>query len=271
MTPQLPSTIHNTAEENITAEKLVYLQKMEAFALLAVGVVHDLNNALQNARLTAEAFGQTGDKPLEAAAQILEDIDVASSFTRALLDIVRRQTPSARAIDLGDTTTRVLRFIGRTLPETIRLVARVAKNVWPVLLSDGQCEQILLNLLVNARDAMPAGGVLTVEVANRRVTRRTIEKYRMSDWPSPSIFRGDYVVLRVKDTGTGIPKEVQAQIYQPFWTSKEASAGTGIGLTLCHSIIAAAGGAIFAESNGRVGTVFTVLLPRHRERATPSR
>src|SRR5580698_1982260 len=184
MTPQLPSTTHNTVEENITEEKLLYLQKMEAFALLAVGVVHDLNNALQSARLTAEAFSeafsQTGDKPLEAAAQILEDIDVASSFTRALLDIVRRQTPAARAVDLGDAVARILRFVGHTLPETIRLVARLAKKIWPVLLSDGQCEQILLNLLVNARDAMPAGGVLTVEVANRRVTRRTIEKYRMS-------------------------------------------------------------------------------------------
>jgi signal transduction histidine kinase len=268
MTPQPPSRIGDRAEETVPAETLLHLQKMEACALLAVGVVHDINNILQSGRLAAEAIGRRREELQEAIAPVLEAIEMASALTRELFEFVRSKTTAAHAVDLREVGINVVRLMGRTLPVTIKLVVRLPENIWPVLLSAGQCAQVLLNLLVNARDAMPDGGVLTVQIVNHRVTPRTIERCRPSDQHSPPLHPGDYVALRVKDTGTGVPLDRRTRIYEPFWTSKEAvGGGIGLGLTLCHSIVGGAGGTILVEGNGKAGAIFTVLLPRHHEEA----
>ncbi len=240
---------------------------MQLSAVLAVGLVHDFNNVLQSVRLGAEAIGKSRYQDAhaqEVVASMLDAVGVAGSLTRQLLACGRRERPTAAATDVGRAVSRVLRLMGQTLPEAIEIVGPAATQLWPVLMEVGRCEQIVLNLLINARDAMPDGGRLKIEAFNRLVTKSAIKRHKFT------ISEGEYVTLRVCDSGGSFSDADTSRIFEPFQTSKISTGGTGLGLSVCSSIVRAAKGEIHARRNSSGGATFTVLLPRYYDHLTTS-
>lgn len=246
-------------------EQLRLSQKLEAIGRLAGGVAHDFNNLLTsilgNASLALLRSG--GAEPLR---KNLEDIVYASEraaeLTQQLLAFSRRQVLAPRSVNLNDLVGRFRRMLERLLGEDLTLVARLGEPLWPVRVDPGQIEQVLANLAVNARDAMPGGGTLTIETSNLSVP------------PGASGMRpaGDWVLLRMRDTGQGMNEEVRAHIFEPFYTTKPQGKGTGLGLSTVYGIVQQHDGLVEVSSALGRGTEFRVLLPRAAdavETATP--
>jgi signal transduction histidine kinase/DNA-binding LytR/AlgR family response regulator len=252
-------SMRDTTDSARMAEQLFQAQKMEAVGLLAGGIAHDFNNLIT----VILAYGisiketlQKGDPRREDLTQMLAAADRATALTRQLLTFARRQPVKEQVLQLDTLATGMQQLMTRALPASIKLTVQAQPGIWPVIADAGQLEQVLLNLVVNARDAMPKGGSISVTVANREETTATEE------WGG-----GPAVLLRIGDTGAGIPPEILAQIFEPFFTTKEPGKGTGLGLATCYGIVRQAGGAISVESEVGKGTTFSILLPRASDSA----
>jgi CheY-like chemotaxis protein len=229
-------------------------------------VAHDFNNLLTAILGYAEMLKRSvphEGTALEDIAEIERAGERARDLTRQLLAFARRQMIEPRVLDLPDLVDAMGRLLARLLGEDVELVSRVDEDVWPVEADASQLEQVVLNLAVNARDAMPGGGRLTLSVRNR-VVGPGDEAARSGTTP------GDYVEMVIADTGVGMDPGTLAHIFEPFFTTKEAGRGTGLGLATVYGIVKQSGGHIHASSAPGRGSAFQVLLPRSTKPAAAS-
>lgn len=242
-----------------TLENRVYQQqKMESVGQLAGGIAHDFNNVL-SAIMMATDFLLNAHKPTDPSfkdiMQIKQNANRAAALVRQLLAFSRKQTLRPQVLDLGEVLGDLGMLLKRLIGEKVQLEVVHGRDLWPVKVDLSQFEQVVVNLAVNARDAMPEGGKLTVRTAN--VEANDVGRLGTKGMPS-----GDYVMVEVSDTGTGIPPEIIEKIFEPFFTTKEVGKGTGLGLSTVYGIVKQTGGFIYADSEpGR--TSFRIFLPRH--------
>ena len=234
-------------------------QKMEAVGRLAGGVAHDFNNLLTGilgfAGFALSAIPE--DHPAHAdIKEVVASAQMAESVTRQLLAFSRNQPISPRVLAINTVVASMDRLLRRLVGEDVDVLTALADDLWNVRMDPGSLEQVLANLAVNARDAMPDGGKLTIETENLRA-ERPLAIARGVDLPA-----GEYATLSVSDSGTGMDEETQTRIFEPFFTTKAAGRGTGLGLSTCYGIVKQAGGYIAAYSEIGVGTTFKVYLPR---------
>jgi two-component system, cell cycle sensor histidine kinase and response regulator CckA len=248
-------------------EELLLAQKLQAVGHLAGAVAHDFNNSLGVVQGYSEFILErlSKDDPLRQSVQeIAKACDRATELTKQLLTFGRKQVIQPRATDLVSLVNDLSSMLSRLIGEHIQLAVYAASHVSAVTVDPGQLEQVIINLAVNARDAMAQGGKLSISVANRYV-----EAY---DDGKSSIPAGRYVSLAIADTGTGISPEILAHIFDPFFTTKDKSKGTGLGLATAYGIIQQANGFITVDTREGLGSTFTILLPatdlhvEHREK-----
>ncbi len=247
------------AEKRQLEKKLAIAQRMEAVGRLAGGVAHDFNNLLTVVLSYAELIEEGEDSTeahRETARQIREAGEVAASLTRQLLSFGRQQSNVPQVLDLNGAIHGMGQILRRLLGEHVELVLHLDPDLGRIEADPSQVEQVLLNLVVNARDAMPDGGRLTLETRNE--TREQGAQSR-GIVPGPS---GSYVVMTVIDTGVGMDAKTRAQAFDPFFTTKALGKGTGLGLATVHDIVAQSGGHIRVDSEPGRGATFTISWPR---------
>jgi PAS domain S-box-containing protein len=244
-------------EKAILEEQLLQSQKMEAMGRLAGGIAHDFNNLLT----IIKGYSQLslldlkkGDPKGKGIEEIQKATQRASDLIRQLLAFSRRQVMEMKVIDLNSLLRDLDKMLRRVIGEDIVLVTLLAEDLGRVKADPGQMEQVLMNLVVNSRDAMPSGGKLTIETANVQLDE---EYTRMHLEVSP----GRYVVLSVSDTGMGMTPEVKERIFEPFFTTKGNEKGTGLGLSTAYGIVKQSGGDILVYSESGKGTTFKIYLP----------
>jgi CheY-like chemotaxis protein len=231
--------------------KLAQSQKLDALGQLTGGVAHDFNNLLMVITGSLNALKKvTGDDP--KALRAVQAIDTASqrgaALTSQLLSFARRQSVNPQTIDVRDSIFSVRDVLDTGLGSAIELQIEVDGEVWPIRVDPAEFETALVNLVINARDAMPQGGNVTVQARNVFI--------------DDGVTKGDFVAIEVRDTGSGIPEDILAKIFDPFFTTKPIGKGTGLGLSQVHGFVHQAGGTIAVESELGKGTSFTVCLPR---------
>jgi CheY-like chemotaxis protein len=230
---------------------------LESIGVLAGGIAHDFNNLLMVISGYSEfLLERIGAEPqLRGPAQeIASAAERASSLTRQLLAFSRKQMLAPRIVNLNEVATENTKMLTRMIGEDIDLVMVPGANLWPVRADAGQIEQVIMNLAVNARDAMPSGGKLTIETSNVTLD----EAYARFHAPLPP---GDYVMVAISDTGNGMDNETQSHIFEPFFTTK-GTKGTGLGLSTVYGIVKQSGGYIWVHSEVSRGTTFKIYLPR---------
>ena len=237
-------------------EQLRHAQKMEAIGRLSGGIAHDFNNLLTAIRGYSELLlKELKGSPLRAdVEEIYNAADRAATLTGQLLAFSRRQILSPEILVLNQRVMDMTRMLNRLIGEHIAIDLRLASDLWSVRADAAQLEQVLVNLALNARDAMAQGGRLAIETANRDITARQAKVLDVKP--------GSFVELRVRDTGIGIPLDVQGRIFEPFFTTKPKGAGTGLGLSMVYGFVRQSGGAITVDSAPGKGTMFSLLLPR---------
>ena len=249
------------AERQALETQLRHAQKMEAIGRLAGGVAHDFNNLLTAIRSYADLMYE--DMPVWDAKrgdvqEIRNAAQRASALTAQLLAFSRKQMLQPRVLETGSVITDIQAMLRRLLIEDIKLTIDTPPGLWPVKADRGQLEQVIVNLAVNARDAMPHGGSLRISAVNNIVAGPLETQHEV-------IPPGEYVVIRVTDTGLGMDIATQAQVFEPFFTTKAIGQGTGLGLATVHGIVAQSGGYVSVESAPAAGTTFAVYLPRALE------
>jgi PAS domain S-box-containing protein len=254
-----------TARKELEAQ-LRQALKMDAVGQLAAGIAHDFNNLLTiilgNCEIIAPLLGPN-DRLLQPMSDISTAAERATSLTAQLLAYSRRQIVLPRVLDLNEVITEIRRMLIRLIGEDIDVLFRAGDDLWRVMGDQGQLEQVIVNLAVNARDAMPQGGRLTIETANHRFHEPFVENH-------VKIPMGDYVLLTVTDTGVGMNESTLERLYEPFFTTKMRGEGTGLGLSTVYGIVKQSGGYIFADSSRGAGTCFRVLLPRTEGALVPA-
>jgi two-component system cell cycle sensor histidine kinase/response regulator CckA len=238
-------------------EQFRQAQKLEGIGRLAGGVAHDFNNLLT--AITGYSEMALEDLPLQhpvraSIEEVVKAAARASALTRQLLTFSRRQPSHTETIALNDLVLDIQNMLGRLIGEDVTLAICLDPAVGAIRADAGHIEQVIMNLVVNARDAMPDGGKLTIETAHRFVEERFAQSH-------PGLAPGPYAALTVTDSGTGIPADVRDHIFEPFFTTKQAGKGTGLGLSTVYGIVKQCGGSIFVNSEIGRGTKFTVLLP----------
>jgi two-component system, cell cycle sensor histidine kinase and response regulator CckA len=250
--------LETTAQRELET-KISQTQKMELVGQFAGGVAHDLNNNL-NAIILAADFLINAHKPTDPSFKDIMEIKQSSNraarLVKHLVAFSRKQTLRPEVLDLGELLSDLKWMLNRTIGEKIKLKVVDGRDLWPVKVDSTQFEQVILNLAVNARDAMPGGGWLTLRTAN--VTAAECAKYQTKGMPA-----ADYVLLEVTDTGTGIPEAIRDRIFEPFFTTKDVGKGTGLGLSTVYGTIKQTGGFVYVDSAESIGTTFRIFLPRH--------
>jgi two-component system cell cycle sensor histidine kinase/response regulator CckA len=249
----LETTAQRTLENRVQQQ-----QKMESVGQLAGGIAHDFNNVL-SAIMMATDFLLNAHKPTDPSfkdiMQIKQNANRAAALVRQLLAFSRKQTLRPQVLDLAETLSDLGMLLKRLIGEKVSLDIVHGRDLWPVKVDISQFEQVIVNLAVNARDAMPDGGKLTVRTGN--VSAEECAKFAYKGMP-----KADYVLVEVSDTGTGIPSDIIDKIFEPFFTTKDVGKGTGLGLSTVYGIVKQTGGFIYADSEpGR--TSFRIFLPRH--------
>jgi len=247
-----------TTAERALENRVQQQQKMESVGQLAGGIAHDFNNVL-SAIMMATDFLLNAHKPTDPSfkdiIQIKQNANRAAALVRQLLAFSRRQTLRPQVLDLRETVNDLGMLLKRLIGEKVTLQVVDGRDLWPVKADLSQFEQVIVNLAVNARDAMPDGGKLTVRTAN--VPAAETAKFGYKGMPA-----ADYVLVEVTDTGTGIPPDIIDKIFEPFFSTKEVGKGTGLGLSTVYGIVKQTGGFIYAESKPG-NTAFRIFLPRH--------
>jgi len=250
--------LETTAQRELET-KLNQQQKMELVGQLAGGIAHDFNNVL-SAIIMATDFLLNAHKPTDPSfgdiMQIKQNANRAASLVRHLLAFSRKQTLRPQVLDLGEVLNDLTMLLRRLIGEKVTLEVVHGRDLWPVKVDISQLEQVIVNLAVNARDAMPEGGRLTLRTTN--VAARECERYHAKGMPA-----ADYVLVEVGDTGTGIPDAILDKIFDPFFSTKEVGKGTGLGLSTVYGIIKQTGGFVYVDSVLHEGTTFRIFLPRH--------
>jgi PAS domain S-box-containing protein len=254
-------------ELQATQEQLLQAQKMEAVGKLAGGIAHDFNNLLTAIKGYTELLlrRSDGDDPSHSDLMgIKKASEQAARLTRQLLAFSRKQVLQPRIININEIVVKMQEMLRRLIGEDIELVVKLQEDLYSVLADPGQIEQIILNLAVNARDAMVGGGTLALQTANIAVGRRKSKSVHLLD-------SGDYAVLSVRDTGSGMNGETRRRLFEPFFTTKETGKGTGLGLATVYGIVHQSNGTIFVDSEQGKGTTFTIYLPRREgQREAPA-
>ena len=245
-------------ERDQLERQLQEAQKMEAIGLLAGSIAHDFNNMLTVMLTAGQVLLETIDSArpeYRDAEDIVASVHRASALTRQLLAFSRRQVLEPRVLDLNVIVANVERLMRRLIDGDVRLIVVPTRDIWPIRGDASQLEQVMVNLAVNARDAMPDGGTLTFATTNVTLDESFVRAH-------PGAAVGPYVLLSVTDTGTGMSAEVKAHLFEPFFTTKKPGKGTGLGLSTVHGIVRQSGGYIDVESEPGRGTTFRIYLPR---------
>ncbi|HEU4828321.1 MAG TPA: ATP-binding protein [Gemmatimonadales bacterium] len=246
------------AQRELAEAQVMHMQKMEGLGRLAGGIAHDFNNILTG------ILGYVGllQDMLPAGSESREDVDEidraarrAAELTRQLLTFARRQAVAPMTVDVNALIGEVDRILRRLIGDDVEMITDLDPGLWPVLVDRTQLEQVLTNLVVNSRDAMPGGGTITVSTCNVQIAPNRPEL-------GHSLKVRDFVRLDVRDTGAGMDSETAARIFEPFFTTKEPGKGTGLGLAICYGIVQQAGGEIEVRTARGEGTTISVYLPR---------
>jgi signal transduction histidine kinase/CheY-like chemotaxis protein len=251
-------------EQKALEERLRQAHKMEAVGRLAGGVAHDFNNLLTIIRGHSDLLldrGSLEDSQRHSLDQIQKAAGKAVTMTRQLLAFSRMQVLQPRVLDLNTIVTDLGKMLPRLIGEDIEYVFVPDPKLGPVKADPGQIEQVLMNLVVNSRDAMPSGGTITVRTRNVLLDKAEAQK-------RAPMLPGEYVLLSVSDTGMGMSAETKAHIFEPFFTTKEVGKGTGLGLATVYGVVKQSGGFVWVESTPGQGATFEIYLPKVLERAT---
>ncbi|HUI84265.1 MAG TPA: ATP-binding protein [Candidatus Binatia bacterium] len=254
---ELFSYIEDMTQQSALEQQVRQVQKLEAVGRLAGGMAHDFNNILLVIKLSTEMMLSqiTPDSPFsKSLLQISSAADRAAALTRQMLAFGRQQMMQARVINLNTVVSETTQMLRRIIGEDIQLVTNLAENVENSRLDPDQLAQVILNLAVNARDAMPNGGVLAIDTA-------TVDLDDAYTREHPPVQPGRYVMLAVSDSGTGIEKSILPRIFDPFFTTKEVGKGTGLGLSIVYGIVKQSGGYIWVYSEPGHGTTFKLYFP----------
>jgi PAS domain S-box-containing protein len=253
-------TERRKAEETLrrTEAMLQQSQKMEAIGRLAGGIAHDFNNLLTvisgYSQLVSEILAP--DSPISRDMQeIMRAADRATVLTRQLLAFSRMQVLKPEVLNLNKVVTDLERMLRRVIGEGVILIAELNPTIGNVEVDPGQIEQVIMNLAVNARDAMPEGGQLIIETDNVELDEAFVSRY-------PEVRPGSYIMFSMSDSGYGMDEDTRAKIFEPFFTTKDRGKGTGLGLATVYGIVKQSGGHITCDSNPGIGTVFRIYLPR---------
>jgi signal transduction histidine kinase len=250
-------------EKRRLQEQLLQAQKTEAIGRLTAGIAHDFNNVLAAMNGFAELLQMemSPQDPLQRhVTRILEAGHHAADLVRQLMAFGRKQVMDMKVLDLNAVVSSMNSMLQRVIGEDIQLEMMLAADLWPVKVDLAQLQQVIVNLAVNARDAMPGGGRMAVATANVLLDRDSFEH-------GSEVRPGDYAMLSIRDTGCGMSPEIQARIFEPFFTTKELGQGTGLGLSTVYGIMKQSGGHIHVDSQVGSGTTFQIYLPRTREAA----
>ncbi|MEA3081162.1 MAG: two-component system, cell cycle sensor histidine kinase and response regulator CckA [Sphingomonadales bacterium] len=255
--------LKDNSEEAKLKRQVAQATKMQMVGQLAGGVAHDFNNILTAIIGHCDLMlmrHSPGDSDYDDIQQIKSNSNRAAGLTRQLLAFSRQQTLRPQVLQLPDVVSEVSHLLKRLLGETVELVVKHGRNLGPIRADPGQLEQVIVNLAVNARDAMAVkgGGTLTIQTYS-------VKADQVAELGSDILPIADYSALSVTDTGTGIPTGVLGKIFEPFFTTKEVGKGTGLGLSTVYGIVKQSGGFIFADSKVDSGTRFVIYLPVHRE------
>jgi two-component system cell cycle sensor histidine kinase/response regulator CckA len=248
-----------TTEQRTLESQFTQSQKMELVGKLAGGIAHDFNNVL-GAIMMATDFLVNAHKPTDPSfqdiMQIRQNANRAAGLVRHLLAFSRKQTLRPQVLSLGEALSDLTMLLRRLIGENVSLSVVHGRDLWPVKVDIAQFEQVTVNLAVNARDAMPDGGKLTLRTAN--VAADESARFHYKGMPI-----GEYVLIEVADTGTGIAPEIVDKIFDPFFTTKEVNKGTGLGLSTVYGIVKQTGGFVYLDSEVGKGTTFRIFLPRY--------
>jgi two-component system cell cycle sensor histidine kinase/response regulator CckA len=248
-----------TTERRRLESQINQAQKMDTVGQLAGGIAHDFNNVL-SAIMMANDFLLNAHKPTDPSfqdiMQIKQNATRAATLVRQLLAFSRKQTLRPQVLDLREALSDIDRLLKRLIGEKVALEIQHGRDLWPVKVDLSQFEQVIVNLAVNARDAMPDGGKLTV----RTVNAPAVDAEKLSYKGMPA---ADYVRIDVIDTGIGIPADIVDKIFEPFFSTKEVGKGTGLGLSTVYGIVKQTGGFVYVDSEAGQGTSFRIFLPRH--------
>lgn len=257
---ELIAVLSDATELKTLEQQFVQSQKMQAVGQMAGGVAHDFNNLLTAIIGHCDLLMLRTDQAQPAFAdltQIKQNANRAAALVRQLLAFSRKQTLKPKLASLSDTLNELSHLLNRLLGERVRIELDHAFDLWPVWIDERQFEQVIVNLAVNARDAMPDGGSVSVRCWNRTLS----ETWRRDRAVVPP---GEYVCIKVADTGSGMDEDTVNKVFEPFFTTKRLGEGTGLGLSTAYGIVKQMDGFIFVDSAPGAGTVFTILLPRMR-------
>jgi len=248
-------------DEKLRDEQLRQAQKMESVGQLTGGVAHDFNNLLGGIRghlelvQTDESLSDDAQRRIDRAVELTRK---GAELTKRLLAFSRKQSLNPAPVDVGALVSNVFELMERTLGASISLESEVAPGLWPAFVDQGELENAILNLIINARDAMAEGGKVFVSIRNVGLEESKVTS-------GASLTPGDYVAITVQDTGTGIPADMLETVFEPFFTTKDIGKGSGLGLSMVHGFVVQSGGGVALESKEGVGTKLTLYLPRTKE------